>query len=72
VEEGWTCEGAPSVCSNPCDGPRPCGADPVDEGSCACSAPGSAGSSSGIGLAFGLSAVLLARRRRAAMRTRAG
>jgi len=64
VEEGWSCEGAPSQCSSDCEGAGPCGGDPTDEGSCACSTPGSSPSSSVMGLAVGIVAFFAARYRR--------
>ena len=69
VEEGYTCSGVPSVCTSPCSDGR-CSEDPTEEGSCACSVPGSRDGGGDIAFAAGLVSLALAMRRRLVRKTR--
>lgn len=71
VEGGWVCEGQPSNCTNPCaNGQCDGNPDPVEEGSCECSAVGARGDGSGMALSAGLLALAIARSRRASRKER--
>jgi len=68
VEEGYACSGVPSTCTSTCPNER-CSNDPIEEGSCACSVPGSRDSGGDVALAAGLLSLALATRRRLSRKT---
>ncbi|MRG96160.1 DUF4215 domain-containing protein [Polyangium spumosum] len=70
VEEGFACSGVPSTCTptNPCPDGQ-CADDPIAEGSCACSVPGSRDSGGDLAFAAGLLSLAVALRRRSSRNT---